>query len=363
MTRLGFRRRERGAVAITLVLMLAVLGAFLALGLNTGNIMSTRNQLQNQVDSAALAGAMELDGTSGKLVDAHLVAKSYAERHSTDKFVFTGAYAIDANEDNDPNGPIVHGRWDMAETDKAIAFTPDYPIGTVPSGNVNAVLVRSGRDQRNQALPVHFTAFLGISETNISSEAVAVGGAPGVECAVPITFADCLIDPDSDGVFTCHQELFFSSDGEDFIGFTNLGTNYNTNAAGAASLLTNLGCATVDVGDPIEVQNGNDLNQVNSVPWKALITTDPNNPRWLYAPVVHADGCDPGDANAKFNGVREVTGFASFYITAVHDKINPPDIKKKSIVISFECNHSTSDETPAGGSFYGTDAPYTRLVR
>jgi len=51
---------QKGAAAIVTVIVLAMLLGFSALAIDVGYMYSTRNELQNVADSAALAGAGEL---------------------------------------------------------------------------------------------------------------------------------------------------------------------------------------------------------------------------------------------------------------------------------------------------------------
>ena len=50
----------RGAVAVTVAIMLVVLLSFGALALDISNAMIARNELQNVADASALAGARQL---------------------------------------------------------------------------------------------------------------------------------------------------------------------------------------------------------------------------------------------------------------------------------------------------------------
>ncbi len=68
-------RRERGAVAIIVALMMVVIMASAALGVDIGKLVYQRQQLQNALDAAATAGAMHLpEDPAAALVDAQKFA-------------------------------------------------------------------------------------------------------------------------------------------------------------------------------------------------------------------------------------------------------------------------------------------------
>jgi len=68
-------RRERGAVAVIVALMMIVIMASAALGVDIGKLVYERQQLQNALDAAATAGAMHLpDDPTAALVDAQKFA-------------------------------------------------------------------------------------------------------------------------------------------------------------------------------------------------------------------------------------------------------------------------------------------------
>jgi Flp pilus assembly protein TadG len=68
-------RRERGAVAVIVALMVVVLMASAALGVDIGKLVYERQQLQNALDAAATAGAMHLpDDPAAAIVDAQKFA-------------------------------------------------------------------------------------------------------------------------------------------------------------------------------------------------------------------------------------------------------------------------------------------------
>lgn len=68
-------RRERGAVAIVVALMIIVVMASAALGVDIGKLVYERQQLQNALDAAATAGAMHLpEDPAAAILDAQKFA-------------------------------------------------------------------------------------------------------------------------------------------------------------------------------------------------------------------------------------------------------------------------------------------------
>lgn len=337
----------RGAVAIVAALVLMVLGGLAALAINTGHVMSVRNQAQNAVDAAALAGAAELDGTPGKFPTARTFAQQFGELHATDRM----QVRLDLNIGNDAAGDIVLGLWDLGEPNKAVAFTPYDGLGSPRA--VNAVHVRYGRTpERGNALPVFLSTFLSQQEAGVSAEAVAVGGGPCEGCMVPLVFADCLIVR-PDGNLDCGAVLRFSSATVDNIGFSNLQDNVRpVNPPGIVDIL-NGDCAHAGFNDRIGVGNGN--NMTGRVIEALLDHLDRNGPK-VIAPVISPGSCpDP-----QFNRLQPVVGMATFTITDVR---GPPEQYDREIDIRLECNEVYVDRGRTGCQNFGTTVFYSQLVR
>src|SRR5512135_1657125 len=102
----GVRRRasgDQGAILIWSVFLLFVTGAFLALSMNVGHLYTARGELQNAADSAALAGAAELDGTQGGVNAARTASETFSALHHTD--AATAVAITDAD--------VTPGHWDV----------------------------------------------------------------------------------------------------------------------------------------------------------------------------------------------------------------------------------------------------------
>jgi hypothetical protein len=329
---------ERGATALTVAIVLGMIGAFVALVINVGHLMAVRSQLQNAVDAAALAGAEELDGTPEGIERARAWAVDFAARHGTDR---------DMPVTIDPWTDVVFGDWDLRDR----VFTPIPASDPGAAGRINAVQVLAGRaEARGNPLEVFFSGFLGGSRTaSVGAEAIAVSGAPCEEgCSVPLVFAECIVKQED--VLQCDQELVFSNDTEDNVGFTNLLDGVRS--VNTADIIKTLGgeCRSVRVGDRIGVSNGNNLNK-NVI--KAFEDFIARNGAKVTVPIVATpDGCP-----AKFNQMHEVVGFATFTIKQL---VGPPN---QSIHIELDCGETVPEPVPVGCGYFGTTSPRPGLVR
>lgn len=367
MRRADQRRRDaRGAVAVIVAIALVVLLGFLALVLNIGHNRAVRAQLQNAADSAAIAGAMELDGTLARIqaLAPHTWAADFSARHITDR---------DTPVQIEPSVDVVVGHWDPFTTDPDNAFTPMWPTTAEEARGVNAVLVRTGREaERGNAVPVWLGAFLGgATAMNVRAEAVAVNGGPCIDCPdVPLAFFDCAFMDPATYELECgaHPRMTmtaeFAPDPDDTVGFTSLGpdpastTTYREIlACGEADCLAP-GCDVyrAGAGDPINISNGNQLSAL-CADFDRYCTVDPltalcTAPIPIRAPVVHGE-CPP-----KFNQAHPIVGYATFNILKLECKG-----ASKYMEFEFLCNAPPSDADRIGCGFLGTGPKKPKLVR
>jgi hypothetical protein len=361
MHRTEFRRQkpDEGAIAVLAGISLLAVGGLLAFSLNVGNMMHSRAALHLATDAAALAGAGSINGTSLGLESISATANAFATSH------FLGKEQVIIT----PAKDIETGIWSFS----LATFTPS----TEPT-LVNAVRVSGGRDSsgdHNQALAVHFGAFLGDkTTTNVRASSIAVGGGPASSCSVPLVLAECAVTGGSGGGgLQCDQDLHleFNNDKDDNVGFTNLGGEGSVNTDSIRGLLngnsgethcstdpaTGLPCCRVKSGDSLKVGNGSNLNkQVENAfetpingPVGGYICNGSHCPA-VTVPIIKAD-CKAG--NPKFNGANEVIGFATFNIKKVSDH-------PRYIDIHMLCNRPSTDT--AGGVSFGT-AGRPRLVK
>lgn len=147
-----FLRDRRGATATFVALGLPVLFGTAIIAIDLGNLHNQRTMLQIAADSAALAGAWEINA-GGNPVTA---AKDYANNKNTSQLVGTVL--------TDPD--VIVGRWDTATR------TVD-PAG-VPQ---NAVQVTTRRSQTNgNPVQMYFAALFGYDTMDVNARAVAIAG-------------------------------------------------------------------------------------------------------------------------------------------------------------------------------------------
>jgi Flp pilus assembly protein TadG len=365
-------REPRGVTIILVVVVLAVIGGFMALALNVGHLMMVRGQLQNGADAAALAAARDLNGTQAGIDTARATAKDFAGRHSTDA----------SNRIVIADADIVFGNWNYDRRTFNAAETD-------PS-RINAVRVHTGRESSDlNAVPVHARFLPGPAQVDVTAEAIAAAGVPcTADCPVPFALPDCELE-DADGKINCDAKRTFKNDLDDNICFTNLtdmtvgdppdpvtgeGGNPDQPAgtaptppcnggAGnecASSIITSATCAPVEKGDEIKLANGNDANSKVAEALQALIqakTGDPWAELEVIAPVIYTPDCSTG---LKCNQTGYVRGFAKFTVKVVQND-NP--LKPLLIEFGHQC-WEYSGGSSGNCSYFGTSTTQdARLVR
>jgi hypothetical protein len=269
------RSSERGATAVIVAIVLAVLCGFVALSLDVGHLLSVRGELQNGADAAALAGAKRLNGTNlhFELSGARVDATNYARNHPTDQYdvepttIELGAWLPPARACAEVAGVQTGATGSDGHKFCAISGNTE-----ADAANINAVRVVTRRqgtpgETGGGAVPLAFGAFVGKNgPQEVGAEAIAVTGGPcSQKCPeLPIAIrAGCLYDQ---GRIKCDGSnagniyyIGLASAGEDSAGLTSLSDTVSANANAACDILrTQDGCKPIDAGVPINVQDGND---------------------------------------------------------------------------------------------------------
>jgi hypothetical protein len=371
------RDRQVGAAAVTSLIFLMVMAAFLALSLNMGLLMDTYTELQVGSDAAALAAAKSLDGTTVGLGNARNAAVEYSDEH-----VAYGERLI-----VDPMSDVIFGRWHFT-AGACIASGGNCARGFEPysnafafanPGRVTAVRLRNGRDggSHNPVIELPFGAFVGTPTGAVRSSAVAVGpGSSTSPCALPFGVAVCKLrdSPDSTELH-CPQQLFFSNELNDAIGFV----NFEGDAAGGhdAAQTINSGLCNGGVASlgEVRVQNGNDFNQqvINALQGQSTGVCLIGSQQIM--PVINA-GCEASTwGDADFNRTSEIVGFVRVTITAVTDQSGTvmgcpdqpaPNVTspgRRAVIFDVDC---TMEPTPpgalGGGEYFNSTGARVRLV-
>jgi hypothetical protein len=200
------RTPPRGATAIVVAIVLAVMCGFVAISLDVGHLLSVRGELQNGADAAALAGAKRLDGTNDafELALATSDARNYARNHLTDRYdVEPSTIELGAWVPPDRACSEFGGAQATATGPDGSKFCPIAARTSEAAADINAVRVVTTREGTpgatgGGAVELAFGAFVGHSEPSpVTAEAVAVSGGPCSQgCPdLPIAIrAGCLYD-------------------------------------------------------------------------------------------------------------------------------------------------------------------------
>ncbi len=164
--------KSQGSVLVMAALLLTVFLGIAALSIDIGYLSTTKNELQNTADAAALAGAGYLgniyiglpeaqQGTyTFTKTDIEAVVQAVAEKNR--------ASGVDIVIDS---ADIVVGQWDESTTS----------IAPVTLTQADAVYVKARRDNTaNSPIGTFFAGIFGIDSMSISAEAVASLSGPGV---------------------------------------------------------------------------------------------------------------------------------------------------------------------------------------
>lgn len=197
--RTSLTKRERGAVAVMVAILLTVLLGFVALGIDVVRLYVIRNELQNAADAAALAGASCLyphsacGNTSAKGPDW-----TTGPAHAGNAIALNSAVNIPLK-----TASVSYGYWDIADPAAGLQSSASPPVTAsstaVPavsvtvseSANADGSLVNSG------PVKTFFGKFAGRGSVPVSARAVAVVSQPGYvgpDGLFPVAITKCLFD-------------------------------------------------------------------------------------------------------------------------------------------------------------------------
>lgn len=161
---------RRGAITILAAVMSIALLALVALAVDVGYVLSSKEELQRCADAAALAAAWEYgkclsDGYSSE--EARVLAVAAAGQYSQSNRVGNKGLELVANPSNSPQGDIVFGHISNFGAGGG-SFDPTNTQA------FNAVRVKVRRDStKNGELPLFFARVLGHSGQSIMGQATA----------------------------------------------------------------------------------------------------------------------------------------------------------------------------------------------
>src|SRR3989442_7358392 len=147
------RRNQRGVIIIWMVVFLLIILGFVALGMDGAKLMTTRSQLQNAADAAALAGATNtMNPLTGTLVDG--LVKDHVAQTGLQNRAYTNSAV-----------PVV------------IDTTNDVTIDPVER-TVRVIARREGTD----GMVVHLAQVVGLHKLDVRAEATAKVAIPSRVC-------------------------------------------------------------------------------------------------------------------------------------------------------------------------------------
>ncbi len=347
------QRRERGNVAMLLAIILPMLLGFAALVIDLGHGWQVRNQQQNAVDSAALAGVRDLDGTPTQFNPAIASAVYYAGLNSANSQSVTV-----------PSSNVVLGNWNFTTR----TFTPFG--GTMAPYRVNAVQVNAP----SLSMPTWFAPIIGVQSESVQTTAIAVGGSPAQTCGFPLAVPDCAIINDN-GQIMCNSTMTFGRATTDNVGFTLLLPNPPVDTPG---INCEIGCAlggssgkggggncncsnscnaTAIANGQIYISNGNNLSQYVIDLINQTIAANPNG---VYAqvPVLDSGGLTTSTCGSfQFNKDQTVVGYVEMKLVSA--SAGPP----KTITVSVDCSRTGSQSPNGSGGFFGYKSTNVYLVK
>lgn len=369
-------RRERGAVAVQVALLLVALLGCAAMAIDIGRWVVVRHELQNAADAAALAGANTLPGQlAASAVAATWTSATTAANAAATQY----ASANNANGQAASAQTVLVGYWDVANVPSPV---PGSLSQTLTSPTDKPAVLVTVELNGNQNLPLVLGSLLGVSSLKASATAVAIVSAPGTAlpgALFPVALNQCV-----------YQNSAYWSNGQPVAGvefaigngaptncsgvaaqWTALTLNTNASAYGpcagmsassvqaADCLITNGNGPTLSTGTNISIQPGVKSSIYNNFPAAP--------PFQVTVPVV-ADGSVMSGGGG---GNTPILGFATLsvdYVVGADKKSTPACTKNNSACNGTLCTKCVvvhlvagqAGSTTAGGttsSYFGAVTP------
>ena len=219
------RKNEKGATAVYVAVVLALLLMFAALGVDVNYLYGVRNELHNAADAGSLAGASKLFNSDSELTRAAAIAE--AKR------------IVAANKTGNEDvvaGTVETGHWSFAgrtftasENTTQLAGWQEMKFSEL-DGNpafINAVRVQTERVDT----PSFFAKILGFADFFVRADAVAYIGFPGKfypgELDLPIALCEDTIT--QSGAYDCNIGRMLNSGGNPNTNMTAMWTDFSQN--------------------------------------------------------------------------------------------------------------------------------------
>jgi Flp pilus assembly protein TadG len=385
------RRRERGAAMLTALVALVALLAMASLAIDGGAMWTARSQMQNSVDSAALAAAanmIDVDAVATTLPAGRAAALARGGAHDA---VSTDSISVQPAD-------VIFGNWDMA------ARTFDPGVDQSDPYLVNSVDVTARLDDvDNDRVPAFLSRVIGRTGFTASASATAYLGfagsvAPGyIELPVAI---DCcklkgpnceqpycpaaetnppnpcaLEDPQDEGATTVSCLEFHSTSEQNACWTAFDGDSASINTPNLTDIVNNGNPDDVSTSEPVYVDNGTKTPVIKDIKDRMMgdgaFAGDPHGedrylPKdgvqdsWVVGlPVVE---CQTG-INCAGGSPMDIVGFVCFEIreiTVTPDKIIRGRFLCETDPLFEICDVGT---TVTGGLDFGIRADIPVLVR
>ena len=210
---IGSRKRQRGAVAVMVGVLIFSLIGLLGIVIDLGHLYVRKAELQNAADAAALAGVRQFNGTAAGIDKAVIAAIAMAAANASDlgKTPVTIAAAQIRFSKTSPNGS-----WVDAAT--ARADPAQYTFIKVDTSGI-----------AQETRPTWFMPVLNPALATTTANGMAVAGAPVCD-GLPVFICPPV------GGFTPGQSYFFADKPGGAIGPGNLGY-FDPSPPGSASLI------------------------------------------------------------------------------------------------------------------------------
>ena len=341
-------KNEQGSVAVLIALSMVAFISLIALSIDIGYALVTRDQLQNVADSAALAATRQL-GENIKLglpMDPSPIITVAQQAAVQNK---AGGKYITINASD-----VTIGKWDS-----------DTKILTQTLINPDAVKVTSRRDaSSNGPITTFFAGIFGANSVRLTAFATAALTGQGTALPGGLPFPAAISQQWFTDPSFCGKPITFSPPATSCAGWHTY-TDPNANATNIKKILNGLRDGTFTSPEVIAGQT--QLNFTNGDVASAFtalenlfnamkgkndgvldLDSDPNT--WTTSVAVYdaSAGCSP-------NGAIPIVGFAATTITSV---VGPPN---KIVNANIKCDSVGSGR--GGGSNYGTRGSIPGLVQ
>jgi Flp pilus assembly protein TadG len=178
-------KAQRGAVTLLVALMIPVFLGIAALVIDVAYLQFVRNELQNDADAAALAGAKQLRSTTS----------ATPQWSAAETAAFTAISLNSADGKKLSTGTVQSGYWNPTQVNAVLQMLPMTPtVNDVPAVQVT---LRKGNGENDGEVPTFFARLWNMVSTPVTVTAVAGTTSPGtIEPGglFPLVASQCVYD-------------------------------------------------------------------------------------------------------------------------------------------------------------------------